>query len=71
VDGEVREGKGQEEPRDWDEEDEELKAEAMLWWLSSMMGSSDEMAVSGDDKLVAKEKRGRTKQTTRCAYLGG
>jgi len=42
------EGKGQGEFLEWEEEVDELKVEAMLGWRSSMMGSSEEMAMSDD-----------------------
>ena len=47
-DGEGLEGKGQGEFLEWEEEVDELKVEAMLGWRSSMMGSSEEMAMSDD-----------------------
>jgi hypothetical protein len=45
VDGEGLEEKGQGEFREWEGEVDEFKAEAMLGWRSSMMGSSEMMAV--------------------------
>ena len=61
VDGEGLEGKGQGEFLELEEEVDELKAEAMPGLRSSMMGSSEEMAVS----VVSKREEAKRKKINR------